>query len=319
CLHLHKCTPRARWLLEAGVYNYRTWARCSDPLAAGVHMSPMLTLKHLLQQHAITVGNETCEESGTTGAGCRGQWRKISLMNSIFPTISSPHSNFERVNGKVIRFFHPPAIDVMMDTCGSACMPSAGSPKSQDTISVTKRYGLSGSDILHNVAYARRFDTDTRASSLPSTSHHGRAQIPLAWFLQMLLQLADEFGVTVVITNQTVDQILTKLLENITVHDSATSLYTRKGKGATRTRNIYNSLDLMMIALLLQLSKLASHMNCVTTQHRSVPRTQTFVRQLEQLAHTNDHYTEFEDTSLNLAHRDSPDATNFGDVLEGQA
>ncbi|XP_039562464.1 DNA repair protein RAD51 homolog 1-like, partial [Passer montanus] len=97
------------------------------------------------------------------------------------------------------------------------------------------RYGLSGSDVLDNVAYARGFNTDHQtqllyqasammaesryallivdsATALYRTDYSGRGelsarQMHLARFLRMLLRLADEFGVAVVITNQVVAQV----------------------------------------------------------------------------------------------------------------
>ncbi|XP_076785614.1 DNA repair protein RAD51 homolog 1 isoform X2 [Arvicanthis niloticus] len=141
------------------------------------------------------------------------------------------------------------------------------------------RYGLSGSDVLDNVAYARGFNTDHQtqllyqasammvesryallivdsATALYRTDYSGRGelsarQMHLARFLRMLLRLADEFGVAVVITNQVVAQVDGAAMfaadpkkpigGNIIAHASTTRLYLRKGRGETRICKIYDS------------------------------------------------------------------------------
>ncbi|XP_015308147.1 DNA repair protein RAD51 homolog 1 isoform X1 [Macaca fascicularis] len=141
------------------------------------------------------------------------------------------------------------------------------------------RYGLSGSDVLDNVAYARAFNTDHQtqllyqasammvesryallivdsATALYRTDYSGRGelsarQMHLARFLRMLLRLADEFGVAVVITNQVVAQVDGAAMfaadpkkpigGNIIAHASTTRLYLRKGRGETRICKIYDS------------------------------------------------------------------------------
>uniref|UniRef100_M3YAX6 DNA repair protein RAD51 homolog n=1 Tax=Mustela putorius furo TaxID=9669 RepID=M3YAX6_MUSPF len=140
-------------------------------------------------------------------------------------------------------------------------------------------YGLSGSDVLDNVAYARGFNTDHQtqllyqasammvesryallivdsATALYRTDYSGRGelsarQMHLARFLRMLLRLADEFGVAVVITNQVVAQVDGAAMfaadpkkpigGNIIAHASTTRLYLRKGRGETRICKIYDS------------------------------------------------------------------------------
>lgn len=95
---------------------------------------------------------------------------------------------------------------------------------------MAERYGLSGNDVLDNVAYARAYNTDHQmnlliqaaammvesryallivdsATALYRTDYSGRGelaarQMHLARFLRMLMRLADEFGVAVLITNQ---------------------------------------------------------------------------------------------------------------------
>uniref|UniRef100_A0A8C4RW06 RAD51 recombinase n=1 Tax=Erpetoichthys calabaricus TaxID=27687 RepID=A0A8C4RW06_ERPCA len=93
-------------------------------------------------------------------------------------------------------------------------------------LAVAEGYGLSGSDVLDNAAYARAFNTDHQTQllyqasammaesrySLYRTDYSGRGELSarqtyLARFLRMLLRLADEFGVAVVITNQIVAQV----------------------------------------------------------------------------------------------------------------
>uniref|UniRef100_A0A2K6M7R7 RAD51 recombinase n=1 Tax=Rhinopithecus bieti TaxID=61621 RepID=A0A2K6M7R7_RHIBE len=110
-----------------------------------------------------------------------------------------------------------------------------GTFRPERLLAVAERYGLSGSDVLDNVAYARAFNTDHQtqllyqasammvesryallivdsATALYRTDYSGRGelsarQMHLARFLRMLLRLADEFGVAVVITNQVVAQV----------------------------------------------------------------------------------------------------------------
>ncbi|TNN38330.1 DNA repair protein RAD51 A [Liparis tanakae] len=140
-------------------------------------------------------------------------------------------------------------------------------------------YGLTGSDVLDNVAYARAFNTDHQtqllyqasammaesryallivdsATALYRTDYSGRAELSarqghLGRFLRMLLRLADEFGVAVVISNQVVAQVDGAAMfsadpkkpigGNIMAHASTTRLYLRKGRGETRICKIYDS------------------------------------------------------------------------------
>ncbi|KAG1671726.1 DNA repair protein RAD51 1 [Nymphon striatum] len=141
------------------------------------------------------------------------------------------------------------------------------------------RYGLSGSDVLDNVAYARAYNTDHQtqlliqasammaesryallivdsATALYRTDYSGRGELSarqnhLGRFLRMLLRLADEFGVAVVITNQVVAQVDGAAMfcadskkpigGNIMAHASTTRLSLRKGRGETRICKIYDS------------------------------------------------------------------------------
>lgn len=148
-------------------------------------------------------------------------------------------------------------------------------------LAVANRYGLSGEEVLDNVAYARAYNSDhqlqllnqasammceTRfsllivdsATSLYRTDFSGRGelsnrQIHLAKFLRTLQRLADEFGIAVVITNQVVAQVdggpsamfnpdpKKPIGGNIIAHASTTRLSLKKGRGETRICKIYDS------------------------------------------------------------------------------
>ncbi|GAB6021087.1 recombinase rad51 [Chamberlinius hualienensis] len=154
-----------------------------------------------------------------------------------------------------------------------------GTFRPERLLAVAERYGLSGSDVLDNVAYARAYNTDHQlqlliqasammaesryallvvdsATALYRTDYSGRGelsarQMHLARFLRMLLRLADEFGVAVVISNQVVAQVDGSAMfaadpkkpigGNIIAHASTTRLYLRKGRGETRICKIYDS------------------------------------------------------------------------------
>jgi DNA repair protein RAD51 len=139
------------------------------------------------------------------------------------------------------------------------------------------RYGLSGEDVLENVAYARAYNTDHQlsllltasamlsegrfalivvdsATALYRTEYSGRAelaarQMHMARFLRALQRLADEFGVAVVITNQVVANVdgmgqgpgFKPIGGHIMAHASTTRLMLRKGKGDNRICKIYDS------------------------------------------------------------------------------
>ncbi|XP_064622452.1 DNA repair protein RAD51 homolog 1 [Lineus longissimus] len=156
---------------------------------------------------------------------------------------------------------------------------SEGTFRPERLLAVAERYGLSGPDVLDNVAYARAYNTDHQtqllmqaaammsesryallivdsATALYRTDYSGRGelsarQMHLARFLRMLLRLADEFGVAVVITNQVVAQVdgasmfasdpKKPIGGNIIAHASTTRLYLRKGRGETRICKIYDS------------------------------------------------------------------------------
>jgi len=154
-----------------------------------------------------------------------------------------------------------------------------GTFRPERLLATAERFGLSGQDVLDNVAYARAYNSDhqmqllTQASCMMSesryallivdsatalfrTDYSGRGelsarQMALAQFLRMLLRLADEFGVAVVITNQVVAQVdggamfaadpKKPIGGNIMAHSSTTRLSFRKGRGETRICKIYDS------------------------------------------------------------------------------
>lgn len=146
-------------------------------------------------------------------------------------------------------------------------------------LSIGERYGLSGNDILDNVAYARAYNADhqhqllnaaasmmasTRFSllivdsvmALFRTDYSGRGELSarqnhLARFLRNLQRLADEFGIAVVITNQVVAQVdgasafsmdpKKPIGGNIIAHASTTRLSLRKGRGEQRICKVADS------------------------------------------------------------------------------
>jgi len=154
-----------------------------------------------------------------------------------------------------------------------------GTFRPERLLAVADRYGLQGSDVLDNVAYARAYNSDhqmtllTQAAAMMSesryalvivdsatacyrTDYSGRGelsarQMHLAQFLRALLKLADEFGVAVVLTNQVVAQVDGAAMfnadpkkpigGNIMAHASTTRLYLRKGRGEQRICKIYDS------------------------------------------------------------------------------
>lgn len=154
-----------------------------------------------------------------------------------------------------------------------------GTFRPERLLAVAERYGLSGNDVLDNVATARAYNTDHQtqlliqasammaesryalividsATALYRTDYSGRGelanrQMHLARFLRMLLRLADEFGVAVMITNQVVAQVDGAAMfsadpkkpigGNIMAHASTTRLYFRKGRGEQRICKIYDS------------------------------------------------------------------------------
>ncbi|XP_077297828.1 RAD51 recombinase homolog spn-A [Arctopsyche grandis] len=154
-----------------------------------------------------------------------------------------------------------------------------GTFRPERLLAVATRYGMSGTAVLDNVAYARAYNTDHQtnllikasammaesryallivdsAMALYRTDYSGRGELAprqnhLGRFLRMLLRLADEFGVAVVITNQVVAQVegagvftadpKKPIGGHILAHASTTRLYLRKGRGDTRICKIYDS------------------------------------------------------------------------------
>lgn len=154
-----------------------------------------------------------------------------------------------------------------------------GTFRPERLLAIAERYGLSGSDVLDNVAYARAYNTDhqtqlllqasammteTRyaliivdsATSLYRTDYSGRGelserQMHMARFLRTLQRIADEFGVAVVITNQVVAQVDGAAMfqadpkkpigGNIMAHATTTRLSFRKGRGDSRVVKVYDS------------------------------------------------------------------------------
>ncbi|KAI1410783.1 DNA repair protein rhp51 [Hypoxylon sp. FL1857] len=148
-------------------------------------------------------------------------------------------------------------------------------------LAVANRYGLSGEEVLDNVAYARAYNSDhqlqllnqaasmmceTRfsllivdsATSLYRTDFLGRGELSsrqthLAKFMRTLQRLADEFGIAVVITNQVVAQVdggpssmfnpdpKKPIGGNIIAHASTTRISLKKGRAETRIAKIYDS------------------------------------------------------------------------------
>ncbi|KAK0733405.1 DNA repair protein RAD51 [Lasiosphaeria miniovina] len=148
-------------------------------------------------------------------------------------------------------------------------------------LAVANRYGLSGEEVLDNVAYARAYNSDhqlqllnqaaammceTRfsllivdsATSLYRTDFVGRGELSsrqthLAKFMRTLQRLADEFGIAVVISNQVVAQVdggpsamfnpdpKKPIGGNIIAHASTTRISLKKGRGETRIAKIYDS------------------------------------------------------------------------------
>ena len=144
---------------------------------------------------------------------------------------------------------------------------------------IAERYDLDPKGILENIAYARAFNSDhqlellakagammaeTRfalvvvdsATALYRTDYSGRSelaarQMHLGKFLRSLTNIAEEFGVAVVLTNQVVASpdagpmagidAKKPIGGHIMAHASTTRLSFRKGKGEQRIVKIYDS------------------------------------------------------------------------------
>uniref|UniRef100_A0A3Q1LTI3 RAD51 recombinase n=2 Tax=Bovidae TaxID=9895 RepID=A0A3Q1LTI3_BOVIN len=129
-----------------------------------------------------------------------------------------------------------------------------GTFRPERLLAVAERYGLSGSDVLDNVAYARGFNTDHQTQLLYQAS----AMMVESRYVDFSHSLlcggwsgSSKFGVAVVITNQVVAQVDGAAMfaadpkkpigGNIIAHASTTRLYLRKGRGETRICKIYDS------------------------------------------------------------------------------
>nr|7QV8_A Chain A, DNA repair protein RAD51 homolog [Leishmania infantum] len=139
-----------------------------------------------------------------------------------------------------------------------------GTFRPERLVAVAARYGLDPEDVLANVACARAFNTDHQqqlllqasammaenrfalivvdsATALYRTDYSGRnelaaRQMHLGKFLRSLHNLAEEYGVAVVVTNQVVANG-----GHIMAHASTTRLSLRKGRGEQRIIKVYDS------------------------------------------------------------------------------
>lgn len=165
---------------------------------------------------------------------------------------------------------------------GGKCMyiDTEGTFRTARLIPIAERLGLDPATVMENISYARAFNSDHQnnllihASAMMSTTHYsmlivdsatalyrtdyngrgelGARQIHLGRFLRTLTNLAETYGVAVVITNQVVASVdgaaamfnadpKKPIGGNIIAHASTTRLYFRKGRGNTRICKIYDS------------------------------------------------------------------------------
>eukprot|EP01064_Diplonema_japonicum_P027722 TRINITY_DN4070_c0_g1_i2.p1 TRINITY_DN4070_c0_g1~~TRINITY_DN4070_c0_g1_i2.p1 ORF type:complete len:356 (+),score=111.60 TRINITY_DN4070_c0_g1_i2:53-1120(+) len=142
---------------------------------------------------------------------------------------------------------------------------------------IAKRYELDPDDVLDNIAYGKAHNTDHQnqlliqaaammsenryalivvdsATALYRTDYTGRGELAarqqhLGQFLRALTNLAEEYGIAVVITNQVVatpdampgTSALKPIGGNIMAHASTTRLYLRKGARENRLCKIFDS------------------------------------------------------------------------------
>ena len=153
-----------------------------------------------------------------------------------------------------------------------------GTFRPERLVSIAERFSLNPDDVLENVAFAKAYNSEHQmqllnqasammaecryalivvdsATALFRTDFTGRGELAarqqkLAQFLRKLTQLADEFGVAVVITNQVVANpdgaMFVKdnskpIGGNIMAHASCTRLKLRKGRGDTRVCKVIDS------------------------------------------------------------------------------
>lgn len=165
---------------------------------------------------------------------------------------------------------------------GGKCMyiDTEGTFRTERLIPIAERLGLNPEQVMDNISYARAYNSDHQnnllihasammtehkyavlivdsATALYRTDYNGRGelgarQIHLARFLRCLTNLAETYGVAVVITNQVVASVdgasamfnadpKKPIGGNIIAHASTTRLYFRKGRGNTRICKIYDS------------------------------------------------------------------------------
>lgn len=155
-----------------------------------------------------------------------------------------------------------------------------GTFRSERLIEIAKRYELDPTEVLSKVSVARAYSADhqtelvKQASGLMATGEYrllivdsviahyrtdyaGRGelsarQIHLGVYLRSLMQLADEYNIAIIITNQVVAQVDgaaamfggdTKKPTggHVLAHASTTRLYLRKGRGDMRICKVYDS------------------------------------------------------------------------------
>eukprot|EP01130_Rhizamoeba_saxonica_P010729 TRINITY_DN4422_c0_g1_i1.p1 TRINITY_DN4422_c0_g1~~TRINITY_DN4422_c0_g1_i1.p1 ORF type:complete len:340 (-),score=97.65 TRINITY_DN4422_c0_g1_i1:105-1124(-) len=159
-------------------------------------------------------------------------------------------------------------------------LDTEGTFRPERVLAIAERYFLDGESVLNNISYARAFNTDHQsallldvsrmmseeryatiivdsATALYRTDYVGRGELAerqthLARFLRSLLQLADQHGVAVVLTNQVVATVSgmpgvsdkKPIGGNIMAHASTTRLKFRKGRAGTRVIKVYDSPNL---------------------------------------------------------------------------
>ncbi|KAG8348381.1 Helix hairpin helix domain [Trypanosoma vivax] len=155
-----------------------------------------------------------------------------------------------------------------------------GTFRPERLVAVAERYKLDAQDVLANVACARAYNSDHQqnllvqasammaenrfaiiivdsATALYRTDYNGRSelaarQMHLGKFLRSLQNLAEEYGVAVVVTNQVVANVdgSAQMFQadprkpiggHIMAHASTTRLSLRKGRGEQRIIKVYDS------------------------------------------------------------------------------
>ena len=141
---------------------------------------------------------------------------------------------------------------------------------------IAKRYGLDADDVLDNISYGRAYNSEHQnqllvqatammaenrhalivvdsATALYRTDYSGRGELAarqqhLAQFLRALTNLAEEYGIAVVITNQVTASpdmhsgpTLKPIGGNIMAHASTTRLHLKKGMKDTRVCKVVDS------------------------------------------------------------------------------